>query len=418
MSIIYLGVVLGGLLLLLLLDRLGPKNILLIGAVLTIVSWIIVGFAKSVAILVVGRTIAGIGDGISIPCVNIYICEIASKDIRGRLGAIPALLGIIGNTFIFGAGPYIEYTTLILVCASFPIIFLVLFYFMPNSPYFLVKTGRRREAKRSLIKLLGESTDSVVEKELREVEETVKSETGGLSLIQLLLLPNFRKSLLIVFVAHNVINFCGVTFISQYLQVILASSGIHMSKELTSVVYGVVQLPAVVLAGIVMDKFGRKPVFCISSAGASITLILQGIYVYFQRIIDLKSVSFIPVVCLTLYKFFICFGILHLPYFFSGELFTTNTKKVGIFIVSTYSSVVVFGTIKLFGNNFDAWGLHNICWFFGSVCFLGVLFSLFILPETKGKSFAEIQNHLATKKGYSSPRENKNTTATNETTMM
>ncbi|KAK5641113.1 hypothetical protein RI129_009660 [Pyrocoelia pectoralis] len=396
LSIIYAGIIIGSVLLLLLFDRLGPKSILMVGAALTIISWILLGLAKSFAMLIIGRVIAGIGDGISFPCISIYICEIASKDIRGRLGAIPVLIGIFGNVFIFGAGPYLGYQTLIISCAIFPSIFLILFFFMPNSPYYLIRRGRKNEAKTNLMRLLGSNAPFEVEISLKEIEDTVRRETEGETLMQLLLSPNFRKSLLIVFVAHNIINFCGLTFISPYLQVILASSGISLSKELTSVIYGLVQVPAVILSGILMDKVGRKPLFCVSSLGASVTLIIEGVYIYHQDV-KLGNLSFVPVVCLTLYKFFISFGILHLPYFIVGELFTTSTKKVGSFIVTAYSSIVVFGSIKIFGSMFSSWGFDTLCWIFGSVCFIGVLFSLFMLPETKGRSFDEIQNNLSSK---------------------
>ncbi|KAK5641122.1 hypothetical protein RI129_009669 [Pyrocoelia pectoralis] len=395
LSVIYLGTMVGNTLLMVLLDKVGPKSIMLLGAVLTIISWIFLGLAKSLSVLIIGRVIAGVSDGMSLPCISIYVCEIACKDIRGRLASIPMFIGVFGNLFIFGAGPYLEYTTLIISCAVFPTIFLVSFSFMPNSPYFLIRKGKRRDAERSLMRLLGTKSKSQVEDRLREVEETVERDTGNLTLMQSLLMANFRKSLLIVFVAYNIINFCGLTFLSSYLQVFLATGSISLSKELASVFWGLVQFPAVMLSGLLIDKLGRRPLFCVSSLGAGIALILEGGYIYLQGIVNLESVSFLPVLCLSLYGFFISLGVLPLPYILVGELFATGTKKVGSFVVSCYSSIIIFAHIKVFGSMFDSWGLYSICWLFGGVCFSGILFSLLMLPETKGKSFNEIQSNLS-----------------------
>ncbi|KAK5641123.1 hypothetical protein RI129_009670 [Pyrocoelia pectoralis] len=395
LSVIYLGALLGNALLVVFLDKVGPKGILLLGGALTIVSWIFLGLAKSLSVLLIGRVIAGIGNGMSLPCISIYLCEIASKDIRGRLASIPVFIGAFGNLFIFGAGPYLEYTTLIVCCAVFPIIFLVSFSFMPKSPYFLIRKGKRRDAERSLMRLLGTKSKSEVEDKLREVEETIEHDIGNLTLMQSLLLPNFRKSLLIVFVAHNILIFCGLAFLSSYLQVILDSGSISLSKELASVFWGFLQIPAVMLSALLVDKFGRRSLFCVSSLGAGVALILEGGYIYLQGVVNLESVSFLPVLCLSLYVFFISLGVFHLPFILIGELFATSTKKVGTFVISCYSSIIVFAYIKTFGSIINSWGLYSICWFFGGVCFCGVLFSLLMLPETTGKSFNEIQSNLS-----------------------
>ncbi|KAB0799557.1 hypothetical protein PPYR_07437 [Photinus pyralis] len=392
---IYFGVIVGCVFLVLLLEILGPKQILIAGAILAIMSWIVLGISKSLEMLVIGRVIAGVGDGLSSPCISIYICEIASNDIRGRLGAIPLFVGIFGNLFLAGAGRYLEYTTLIVSCAVFPITFLVLFSLMPDSPYFLMKKGRRFAAERNLMRLLGVETAGEVAPVLREVEETVEREIRQLTFIQSLLTPQFRQALLIVFVGHNIVNFCGLPFMSAYLHVLASSGSISMSDELTSLFFRIVQVPAVVFGGLLVDKLGRKPLLCLSSQGASVALFGLGAYIYLDGVMNLETVSFLPVLCLTMYGFFVFSGILmYLPYFVVGEIFTARTKKVGCLVVTCYSSVIVFFQLQISGSMYESWGLHTICWLFGGVCFLGVLFGVFLLPETKGKSFAEIQSNL------------------------
>ncbi|XP_031355098.1 facilitated trehalose transporter Tret1-like [Photinus pyralis] len=397
----------------------GSRNVLLAGALLTIISWILLALAKSVTTLIIGRIVAGIGDGVSLPCISIYICEIASKDIRGRLGAIPPLIAVFGNVFVLGAGPFLEYRTLIVSCAVFPVTFTILFWFMPNSPYFLMKNNKRKDAELNLMRLLGARDPAEVQNELREINEAIEHETGSLTLVQIMCSPNFRKSLLIAFgkvhyitlqeiyriilVAQNISSFCGMHVIVSYLQIILASSGISMSKELTSVVFGLVQIPAVILYGVFMDKFGRKPTFFASALGASIALISEGVYIYLAETVDLTNVTFVPVLCIISYQFFISLGMVCLPHFIVGELFTIETKKVASSILMLYSSIIIFTNVKVIGGKVDSWSLHIIFWVYGGVCLLGVFFALFMLPETKGKSFTEIQSGISSH-NRSSPR--------------
>ncbi|KAK5645373.1 hypothetical protein RI129_006673 [Pyrocoelia pectoralis] len=391
-----LGFTVGSILIPLLFDRIGPKRILLLSSAFIFLMWICVGLAKSIALLVVGRFIAGLGAAIKTSCYSIYICEIANKDIRGKLGTIPVLVAIWGNIFILTAGPYLEYSKLIIICAIFPVIFFFIFSFIPDSPYYLLKTGRKNEAQLSLTRF-SRSSASVeeIKSKLQEIEETIRKDMDNLTLKQSLCAPNFRKSLIIVCVANMIVSFCGISFITTYLQVIVASANTALSPKMASVIFGLIQIPSVISSMLLLDKLGRKAVFCVSSLGAALAIICEGIYLYLQDKINLDSVAFLPILFLTVYKFSISFGVLHLPFFFIGEFFTTQTKKVAAFIVAGSFGFFTFLNIKILGSLFDSWGIYTMCWIFGGVSISGIIFALLVLPETKGKELTIIQNDLS-----------------------
>ncbi|XP_031353524.1 facilitated trehalose transporter Tret1-like [Photinus pyralis] len=391
-----IGALCGCVLLALLFDILGRKPILLLGAVLVFSSWILIGVATSVGVLAFGRVVGGLGQGISIPCLNVYICEVSSKEIRGKLGAIPVVVSVFGNVFVLTAGPYLSYTILIICCAIFPVVFIVLFSFMPESPYHLIKINKERDAERSLQRLSKHTVcHSEIEAMLQEIVETAKRDECSQTLLQLLRLKTFRKSLLIVAIADSVRIFSGMNFIGSYLQVIIGTSNMGLSHELFSVIYGLVQIPSVLLSGVLVDKFGRKPLFCISSLGAGVALIVEGIYLYLQMTVDLSAVSSLPILCLTLFKIFVSFGIFYMPQLFGGELFSISSKKMGNLISMCYYYTLSFVYMKVFGTLSTVWGMYTIFWISAGACFLGVPFSLYILLETKGKSLEEIQNDLS-----------------------
>jgi MFS family permease len=87
-------------------------------------------------------------------------------------------------------------------------------------------------------------------------------------------------------------------------------------------------------------------------------------------------------------------GISPLPYVLLGELFTTNVKGLAVSVASVYGAALGFVVGKFFDPLSNIWGKHSMFWIFGSCCILGCIFMLVVLPETKGKSFPEIQSKI------------------------
>jgi hypothetical protein len=72
-------------------------------------------------------------------------------------GALMQFMMNVGSMVSYSLGPYVSYTTLGVLSAVFPAIFLVLMLFMPETPYFLLMQGRRDEAEASLMRLRGQT---------------------------------------------------------------------------------------------------------------------------------------------------------------------------------------------------------------------------------------------------------------------
>lgn len=87
-------------------------------------------------------------------------------------------------------------------------------------------------------------------------------------------------------------------------------------------------------------------------------------------------------------------GVSSLPYVLMGELFPMNVKESGVTLMTFFGVIMAFVVSKFYQPVSDAWGLYTVFWIFGGVCLVGCLFTWAFLPETKGKSFGEIQNEL------------------------
>lgn len=129
-----------------------------------------------------------------------YNGEIAEKDIRGKLGTTFNILKLTGSLYVLCVGPFVSYEALALSCSVLPIVFAIIFYFMPESPYFLIKVGRKDAARENLIRLSGNNTPSkTIEDRLTEIESVVEYDMQNRSTLwEFLSKQEYRKSLIVM----------------------------------------------------------------------------------------------------------------------------------------------------------------------------------------------------------------------------
>lgn len=90
--------------------------------------------------------------------------------VRGALGTLLALFSCLGYLMIYCIGPYISYEILIYCSLISPVIFIIVFTFLPESPYFLLQKDKKSEALASLTWLRKGRTPDDVEKELNMMQ--------------------------------------------------------------------------------------------------------------------------------------------------------------------------------------------------------------------------------------------------------
>lgn len=91
-------------------------------------------------------------------------------EIRGPLGAVSNFCMSIGTLMTFIIGPLVDYEMLTLFGLVVALIFIVPFYFVPESPYFYIMKGRRKDAATALQRLRGYKTQDKLEKEIIDIE--------------------------------------------------------------------------------------------------------------------------------------------------------------------------------------------------------------------------------------------------------
>lgn len=121
--------------------------------------WGLIIWAQGFWMLVSGRFILGLAGGAFCISAPQYSAEIAEKEIRGIIGTFFQLMINGGILFVYIIGPFLPMNATNGICAGIAILFGVIFFFMPESPVYLIVEDRTEDAKKSYKWLRGSSYD-------------------------------------------------------------------------------------------------------------------------------------------------------------------------------------------------------------------------------------------------------------------
>lgn len=137
-SLLAIGAIVGALPSGTLAEKIGRKKALLILAGPFLLSWGLILAARAVWLLCLARFIVGTAVGASCVLVPTYIAEIAEASARGTLGAMFQLFLALGIVLAFVMGAVLPYSAFAVVCGIIELLFVATFFFMPESPTWLV----------------------------------------------------------------------------------------------------------------------------------------------------------------------------------------------------------------------------------------------------------------------------------------
>ena len=256
-------------------DRYGRIASLRALGILYVVSALGCAFAWSWTALVAFRVIGGLAIGASSVIGPMYIAEIAPAAKRGRLVGFfqfnvvfGILLAYLSNYLVAQAGlSGDEWRWKFGVAALPAAAFFLALFGIPQSPRWLVKVGRPEEAREVLIRI-GEQD---VDKELREIEETVHAERGQKSTP--LFQHRFRKPIILAITIGMFNQLAGINAILYYLNDIFERAGFSkVSSDMQAVAIGLTNLIFTMLGMSIIDRVGRKKLLLTGAVGTGACL--------------------------------------------------------------------------------------------------------------------------------------------------
>ncbi|KAK1581426.1 hypothetical protein Q3G72_005943 [Acer saccharum] len=372
-------------------DIFGRKGAMWLSVIFCTIGWLAIAFTKDSLCLDLGRLSIGFGVGITSYVVPVYIAEIAPKELRGVFTSINQLMSTCGFSLFFLIGNVISWRALALIGVIPCLLQLTGLFFIPESPRWLVKIGREKEFENALQRLRGKNSDCSEEAtDIRDHLETSQqhSEAGILDLFQ----RKYANSL-IIGVGLMLLQQCGgSTALAYYASSIFVEAGVSSSVGSASV--AIIQIPAVVLGVLLMDKAGRRPLLLISAVGLCFFYILIGLAFCLKAAHLLKELTPILVLigCMGA-SVSNSIGLTGIPWVIMSEIFPINVKaSAGTLVTLVHWSCSWIVTYTF--NFIMEWSSAGTFFIFAGVYAATVLFIAKMVPETKGKTLEEIQASL------------------------
>ncbi|EDW61041.1 facilitated trehalose transporter Tret1-2 homolog [Drosophila virilis] len=368
------------------------------------VGWILMIFGQNVMMLYFGRFILGVCGGAFCVTASMYTTEVSTVATRGMMGSFFQLNIVLGLLYGYIVGGYLPLLTINILCAILPLIFAAVHFFMPESPVYLVMKGRPEDATKSLLWLRGKDCD--VSYELKEIleERTKNADEPKVSILKMLRRPITLKGIGIAVMLQILQQWTGVNAITFYSTSIFEDVGGGLSGVVCSILVAVTQLIMTLVATLIIDKVGRRVLLLVSSFFIVITTCLMG--VYFQMMEDdprsVASIGWLPITSIIVFMMAGSVGLGPVPWLIMAELFTEDVKSVAGSIAGTASWFSAFLVTKLFPLMKDNIGPAATFWVYSGIAFVGFVWTLICVPETKGKTLHEIQQLLAGGKKYNS----------------
>lgn len=391
---VLLGAIIGSLIVGTTVDILGRKKTIILTSFPFFAAWIMIAYANSPLVLFVARFIAGVADGWAFTAVPMYIGEIADPKIRGKLGSGVSVAWIFGMLAINVIGSYLSIRTTALISAVCPVLGLVTFMWMPESPYYHLMRGKFKDAKHSLQTFKGLLD---VDAELSRLSNAVKAQTRNSGkFLDLFTVRSNRKAVAIMVILRTAQQLSGVTAITFYAKMIFKEAGDDISSEIATIIFFSVQLMCTALCSSIIDRAGRRPLLLLSIAGSGLALLVESVYFYFKMHTehDVSKFSAVPVTALIGFIIIFGMGMQSIPICMLGELFPANVKAFALCLADIYFCIVATIISKFFQMTKDEFGIDFAFYAFTVSCVISLTCIYKFVPETKGKTLEEIQKHL------------------------
>jgi SP family arabinose:H+ symporter-like MFS transporter len=397
-------------------DRLGRRKPLILAALLFLLSALGCSILPTLPGIIVARVMGGIGIGLASNVVPLYISEIAPTRIRGRLVTyyqfavtLGILVAYLTNSALlhYGmahAGESDGWLHTLLVTEVWrgmfgvgvipAVLFLFGLFMVPESPRWLIQQHRLQEATIILNRVNNAIEAQASLQQGRQAQQQDKKIS-----YRSLLEPKWRKALIIGILLPFFSQFSGINAIILYGPRILNDAGISLSDSLLSqIILGGANMLFTLIAIWKVDSLGRRPLYLVGTAGATISLLLTGICFFAGA-----TSGWALLICVLGFLASFAFSIGPLKFVIAAEIFPGiirgRAMAISIMVMWVADTIVGQLTPVLLENI----GTAVTFWLFALFCLIAFITVYKLLPETKGKSLEQIEKDWKEQDMYVTP---------------
>ncbi|KAF7458775.1 hexose transporter [Cryptosporidium felis] len=369
-------------------------------------------FAPNFLTFCIGRFISGLSLGLSAASVT-YISETSPKNKRGLYSTLFGLFIPAGQTLIYTLGLYLPviykleepdleiYLTYCRFIYLLPGIFAFIMLFgvhvwcREETPCFLLSRGRVTEAEDLLLKIYGDASVALDEKEFltfsnaRAAEEDkLKEKVSYLTLFnRRYILPTFVTLAITIGVSGS-----GIGIFAQKMNSLIESaSGLPQEKVIYIVIFtSAFETISCFFGGHLIEHFGRRKVAIVGSSTNSLSLILLGLFTIFK---DYISGMVLPTVSIIVFTTFLASFQLALSpvlWTYVPEALPTEIRSTGMGLSSILNWLVslIFIPLSYIISDLSIYALSAVfCGSLSIICF-------FFMKESKGCSISPYEEHM------------------------
>jgi len=372
-------------------DRFGRRRVIVITGMLFIAGAILSATALGVSWLICALALVGIAVGLASFASPLYISEISSSAMRGRMVALNQIAMTVGIVLAF----LVDYALSgvrgwrwMFAFSALPALVLVVgMPFMPESPRWLILhrlTAKAREALRR-IRESGE-----VERELTDIEGSLNGEQGNwIDMFS----PSCRPALIIGALLAAFQQLTGINTVIYYAPMIFEYAGFRSAATaiLATLLVGITNVIMTMVARALLDRVGRRPLLLWSLAGMIAGLALLGAAFSIPSLA--ASLGWVALASLVLYVGAFALGLGPVFWLLIAEIYPLRIRG---FAMGT-ATFINWGANLLMAMTFltmlQHLGKSLIFWLYGAISIAAWIFAYYRVPETKGKSLEEIEAH-------------------------
>ncbi|MBT3445149.1 MAG: sugar porter family MFS transporter [Flavobacteriaceae bacterium] len=335
------------------------------------------------------RFIGGLAVGVSSIAAPIYISEISPPQKRGSLGVLyqfslvfGILIAFFSNYLLTGFHGIHDWRWMLGVEAIPALFYLLMTFYIPDTPrWHILFQNNDKRALETLEDIYGKGSEA------QSVFDEIKSTDQAIAEKNKLISKKSQKVLILAFLISFFNQLSGINFILYYAPEILQMAGFVTKESLfNSVFIGLTNIVFTFAGLMLIDKLGRKQLLIIGSLGYIISL--SGVTIAFYQGLNPHWIA------LFIFAFIASHAIGQgtVIWVFISEIFPNRLRALGQsfgagvhWVFAAIITLIGPSVIAIFNTN--PWPIFS---FFTFMMFLQLMFSVFMVPETKGKSLEEI----------------------------
>lgn len=370
-------------------DRYGRKKLLVSVAMLFALTSVATALAPSFFLFVTARLLGGLAVGGVSLLSPMYVAEVSPPSIRGRLGTLYQLSIVVGIIVSYGINFLLRNTGtnnwrwMFLTGVVPSAVFLLFVLLAPESPRFLAMTGKQDKAFAVLERIGGAHTAQM---QIAEIMATMHKEAKSW---RGLLRPGVRRALWVGAALAILIQVSGINTIVDYAPAIFQSAGWKVEGALAStIIVGLTEFLFTLVSLLVIDRYGRKPLYIVGSFGMALSLLALIITVLAGQF---HGPVVLALILIYLAFFSSCIG----PVFWTlaPEIFPNDVRGMAMTVPVLVQWVANAIVVLLFPYAFHVIGKATTFGFLALMALTQGIVTWVFVPETKNKRLEEIEDY-------------------------